>query len=113
MVLLSGRVAEEIMYGESITTGAMNDFDEALKLAGKMVLVYGMGSNIIYSSLSDYSKKTIDEEVTNLINNAYFASKIILEKYKDKLRKTSAILNEKRIIKAPELKELLELDGEL
>ena len=31
MILLSGRIAEEIFYGVSVTTGALNDFEEALR----------------------------------------------------------------------------------
>ena len=56
MILLSGRIAEEVFYNVSVTTGALNDFEEALKLAEKMVLYYGMGSNIIYPSNSEKYK---------------------------------------------------------
>jgi len=38
MILLSGRIAEEVFYNVSVTTGAINDFEEALKLAEKMVI---------------------------------------------------------------------------
>jgi ATP-dependent Zn protease len=40
MILLAGRIAEEAFYGVSVSTGAINDFQEALKLAEKMVCYY-------------------------------------------------------------------------
>ena len=37
IVLLSGRVGEEVFYKESVTTGASKDFEEAHKLAEKII----------------------------------------------------------------------------
>ncbi|HET7264006.1 MAG TPA: cell division protein FtsH, partial [bacterium] len=44
-VLLGGRVAEEIVFGE-ITTGAANDFEKATDLARKMVTEFGMSDRL-------------------------------------------------------------------
>ena len=60
MILLAGRVAEEVFFNISVTTGAINDFSEALELAQKMIIHYGMGKNIIYPSLSNKYKELID-----------------------------------------------------
>jgi hypothetical protein len=73
-----------LIYGVSITTGAINDFEQSLELATKMVLYYGMGSSIIYSSMSDKYKQKVDEDVMNLINTAYSKEKaeiILFENY--------------------------------
>jgi cell division protease FtsH len=67
MILLAGRIAEEVLYDVSVTTGAINDFEEALKLAEKMVVYYGMGKNIIYPNMSEKYKELIDIEVEKLI----------------------------------------------
>jgi cell division protease FtsH len=80
MILLSGRIAEEVFYNVSVTTGAINDFEEALKLAEKMVIYYGMGSSIIYPSSSEKFKELIDNDVNDLINNAYNYAEMILMK---------------------------------
>ena len=40
-MLLGGRVAEEIVFGD-ITTGAQNDIERATKMARQMVTEYGM-----------------------------------------------------------------------
>lgn len=71
MILLAGRIAEEVFYNVSVTTGAINDFEEALKLSEKMIIYYGMGRNIIYPSLSEKYKERIDNEVIQLIQDAY------------------------------------------
>ena len=107
VVLLAGRVSEELIYGVSITTGAINDFEQSLELATKMVLYYGMGSSIIYSSMSDKYKQKVDEEVMNLINTAYFKAKELLGNYKDIVLVGSKLLKEKQIIKSEELETLI------
>ena len=44
-VLLGGRVAEEIVYGE-VSTGAHNDLERATELARLMVTQYGMSERL-------------------------------------------------------------------
>lgn len=107
MILLAGRIAEEIFYDVSVTTGAINDFEEAFKLAEKMVVYYGMGKSIIYPSLSDKYKEKIDENVVELINDAYQMSKIILEESKMLIAECAAILKLEKILKADKLLEII------
>jgi len=96
MILLSGRIAEEIFYGVSVTTGAINDFEEALKLAEKMVLYYGMGSKVIYPKLSDRYKELIDHDVNHLITSAYKHAEDILYQSKSLLKETSELLKREK-----------------
>ena len=107
MILLSGRIAEEVFYGVSVTTGAINDFEEALKLAEKMIIYYGMGKNIIYPSSSEKYKELIDTEVIELINNAHNCAEVIIRNCKDLIRETSDILKQEKILKANTLEELI------
>ena len=92
VVLLSGRVAEEIFFNNSVTTGAGKDLEEAHKLAEKMILNYGMGSKNIYSFASDKSKELIDEEVSSLISDAVARSRYILENSIDLMNDICPIL---------------------
>jgi ATP-dependent Zn protease len=108
MILLAGRIAEEVFYDVSVTTGAINDFEEALKLAEKMIIYYGMGSNIIYPSLSEKYKEAIDTEVINLLDEAYKCANVMIESSKDFITETSEILKRDKIIKVDKLNELLQ-----
>jgi cell division protease FtsH len=107
MILLAGRIAEELFYQESVSTGALNDFEEALKLAQKMVMYYGMGKNVIYPSLSEKYKEEIDNEVIYLINAAYDYAEYIVSNCKDIIQETAEILKEDKILKADKLMRLI------
>jgi ATP-dependent Zn protease len=107
MILLSGRIAEEVFYNVSVTTGALNDFEEALKLAEKMVIYYGMGTNIIYPSSSEKYKELIDTDVINLINDAYSWAEFIISNCKDLIQETSEILKRDKILKADLIEKLI------
>ena len=107
MILLAGRIAEEVFYDVSVTTGAINDFEEALKLAEKMVLYYGMGKNIIYPRNSEKYKELIDIEVVELIDRAYHLSQMIIEHCKDLILETSEILKKEKLLKADKLHEII------
>ncbi len=98
--LLGGRAAEEIVFGEKeITTGAMNDFQQATQIARQMVTEFGMSKlGPIFIKLdkndtffldrefelqSEESQKMlnlIDNEVNSIIKYCYNqAKKIILD----------------------------------
>lgn len=107
MILLAGRIAEEVFYDVSVTTGAINDFEEALKLAEKMIMYYGMGKNIIYPTTSEKYKEMVDTEVVELINEAYKVSELIIEHCKDLIIETSVILKRDKLLKADTLYEII------
>jgi cell division protease FtsH len=109
MILLAGRIAEEVFYDVSVTTGAINDFEEALKLAEKMVCYYGMGKKIIYPSMSEKYKEIIDEEVAALINDAYGYAEFIIRNSKDLIMEGAEILKRDKILKYDSLVELMNL----
>ncbi|MBQ8062862.1 MAG: ATP-dependent zinc metalloprotease FtsH [Clostridia bacterium] len=125
VTLLGGRVAEELIMGD-ISTGASNDIERATKMARSMVTKYGMSEKlgtIMYGSdnnevflgmdygrTKDYSEATaaaIDQEVYDIITNAYAEAKRLLTEHMDLLHKLSQylIVNEK--IDAPEFQKLM------
>jgi cell division protease FtsH len=107
MILLAGRIAEEVFYDVSVTTGAINDFEEALKLAQRMVIYYGMGEKVIYPSNSEKYKEIIDNEITNLIQNAYGYAEFIVHNSKDFILEGAELLKKEKSINAEELIDLL------
>jgi cell division protease FtsH len=107
MILLAGRIAEEIVFDVSVTTGAIGDFEEALKLAEKMIVYYGMGKNVIYPSMSEKYKEMIDEEVAKLIHDAYGYAEFILRNSKDSMQEGAELLKRDKLLKADTLVELM------
>ena len=106
MILLAGRIAEEVFYNVSVTTGAINDFEEALKLAEKMVVYYGMGRNLIYPSLSEKYKERIDSEVVHLIQDAYSIAYFIVSNSKYIIKECADILQKEKILRAETILEI-------
>ena len=115
-VLLGGRVAEEIVFGE-ISTGAHNDLQRASDIASSMVKEYGMSEKLGYvtfekeknplflpSSLissreySEDTAKQIDEEVKKIIDEAHHKVKEILTAKRDKLEELARLLLEKEVV---------------
>lgn len=106
-ILLAGRIAEEAYSEVSITTGAINDFEEAYKLAEKMILYYGMGTKVIYPSNSDKYKEMIDNEVTSLIDEAYIYAKFIIKNSFDLIVDCAEILKRDKILHADKIVEMM------
>ncbi len=126
-VLLGGRVAEEIVFGE-ISTGAHNDLQRATDIATSMVKEFGMSEKLGYvtfekekkplflpSSLlptreySEDTAKQIDEEVKKIVDETYLRVKEILTAKKDKLGELARLLLEKEVVEDTDLKKILEL----
>jgi len=78
MVLLGGRVAEEIFFDKKISSGASHDLEQTKKIAENMVVNLGMGYKVIFPSGSDKYKEMIDKEIEDLIAIAYQRTRILL-----------------------------------
>ncbi len=126
MVLLGGRIAEEIIF-DDITTGASNDIMRATNLARKMISKYGMSEKlgtINYDSDDDevfigrdlahkrsYSESTagqIDLEVKTMIDDCYEKATALIEEHRHVLEKCASLLLEKEKVGREEFEELFE-----
>ena len=123
--LLGGRVAEALYVGD-ISVGASNDIDRATKLAKDMVARYGMceklgtvsylddGEVFIgrdYQNTKSYSEKvagTIDEEVKELIDQAYADCKKILTQDGDKFQQVVDYLLANETMTGKQFADLME-----
>ena len=92
MVLLGGRIAEEIFFEKKISGGASHDIEQATKIAETMILKLGMGKKIILPYSSEKYKEQIDTEIEDLINEAYTKAKFILLKSKPLLDECAKLL---------------------
>lgn len=107
MILLAGRVAEEVFYGVSVSTGAINDFEEALKLAQRMIVYYGMGKKLIYPNASEKYKEIIDNEVADIIGDAYGYSEFLIRNSKDLIMEGAELLKTEKLLTAETLIKLM------
>ena len=92
MVLLGGRVAEEIFYGDKISSGAVDDFHRVKNIIQRMVLDYGMGTNLFLPQNSDKYKERIDLETENIFNDAYKETKYLLLNSKSLINDCASLL---------------------
>ncbi len=125
-VLLGGRMAEEIIYGE-ISTGAHNDLERATEMARLMVTQYGMSQNLGPMTFGggqqamflrgaglpaerEYSEETarmIDSETRAIIDRIYDRVRDLLTARKRVLVEAAAELKHKETLEGDRLRELL------
>ena len=124
-VLLGGRVAEEIIFGD-VSTGAQNDLQRATDIVKSMVTEFGMSEKLGLLTLKreprspflqadqsssfvltrEFSEKTaelVDEEMKNIMNRAYTRVKEILWANKGWLDTLARELLEKEVLEGEEL----------
>ena len=126
-VALGGRLAEEIIFGEEeVTTGASNDLQQVARVARQMITRFGMSDRLGPVALGrqqgnvflgreiasdrDFSDETaaaIDEEVRNLVDQAYRRTKDVLISNKHILDKLAQMLIEKETVDSDEFQDLL------
>jgi cell division protease FtsH len=103
MVLLGGRVAEEIFFGDKLSTGSSHDIEQAKKIAEQMVVNWGMGERVIYPSGSEFYKKILEQEIDTLLQRAFLETKVLLIGNSLKLQEMAERLVKTREIKYDEL----------
>jgi len=106
MVLLGGRIAEEIFCIGGLTTSASRDLEYTKKIAEQMVVTYGMGDKIVYPQGSEEYRKLIDKEIDNLIAQAYDRTKTLLMTIQPLMKDSAEVLVKKREVKIDELQIL-------
>jgi cell division protease FtsH len=126
-VLLGGRIAEELIFGEA-STGAQNDLVKATDIAKSMVKAYGMSDKLgtitlererqpqfiqipIASEKGDYSEETareIDCEVRRIIDEQYARVKRLLIETKTALQNGATLLLEREVITGAELRAIMD-----
>ena len=108
-VLLGGRAAEKLVFGE-ISTGARDDLKKANSIAYQMVCEYGMsnlGNRVFEVSLIKNCYNIIDEEIKNIIDECYHHSIKNLEANKDLLNRVANALYEQETLTGEELDSII------
>ena len=124
--LLGGRVAEQLVL-EDISTGASNDLQRATDTARAMVTRYGFSERlgpVVYGTdpsetflgrdigmgkgYSENIAAEIDNEIRDIVDEAYETARRILTEHMDELHKVAAVLMEREKISGDEFKTLME-----
>ncbi len=124
-ILLGGRSAEEIIYGD-VSTGAQNDLEKASEIARNMVCYLGMSKKLgpgtwgqrqqlaflegVAQEIKNYSEQTarlIDAEVKELLDEAHERARTILEQRRKALDTLAKTLQEKEVLSGDEVKAII------
>jgi cell division protease FtsH len=126
-VLLGGRVAEEMIFGD-VSTGAQNDLQRATEIARTMITQFGMSEKLGLVSFEgprtpvflpiptqttkEYSEETarlIDEEIQKILREAHNRVKETLGSQRSALEQLAQLLLEKEVVERPELLTILKV----
>jgi cell division protease FtsH len=127
-VMLGGRAAEQITFGE-ISTGAANDIQRATDTVRRMITDYGMSDRFRNMTLGksgqgydsgepqlvrEYSETTqqyIDEEIARVMAGRYKAVIALLKKHKELLEYVAKYLLEKETMDGKEFEEIIKAES--
>ena len=115
---LGGRAAEKIIFNK-ISTGALSDLEKVTKQARAMVTVYGLndevgnityydssGNDAFVKPYSEETAKTIDREISKMIEAQYVRAVELLSTHKEKLTTLAELLLEKEVIFKDDLEKI-------
>jgi cell division protease FtsH len=125
IMMLGGRAAEQVVFNR-ITTGAGNDLDRATDLARKMVMQYGMSSDMgpmtygereemvflgrsiaEHRNYSEAIARKIDNEVRQIIGRAYDGAIEVMTKHRELLDELALSLIQNETLSEEEVETLL------
>ena len=123
-VLLGGRAAEQLIFGE-LSTGAADDLAKATDIARDMITRYGMDEGLGYvvydgrpprlldtpdrapgNPISEATQRRIDEAVRNIVMTEFARATAILKDNRDILERAAAELLAKETLDEVRLREL-------
>jgi cell division protease FtsH len=124
-VLLGGRVAEELVFGET-STGAQHDLQRATDIARSMVTEYGMSDRLglvtyerarqpmflpeSFAPGKTYSEEKagqIDEEISRVVEEAHQRVRGILSDHRNVLDDLARLVSQKEVVQGEELRKML------
>ena len=130
VVLLGGRVAEELVIGD-VTTGAAQDIKQATAMARMMVTKFGMsdkvglinyeqgddeifiGRDLAHTrAYGEQVQSMIDDEVKQIIDDAHKKATELIRTHNDVLHASAALLLEKEKVTREEFEALFNTAGE-
>jgi cell division protease FtsH len=125
-VLMGGRAAEEIFFGE-ISTGATDDLERATEIVRRMIIQYGMGTtlgpqayrprdegrflgptgNVEARVVSDKTAESVDDEVTALLRRLYDRALRVVKANRSQAESLARMLLDDEVVEGDRLREAL------
>jgi cell division protease FtsH len=122
-VCFGGRIAEEA-FCQDVSSGAQNDIAQATEIARKMVVDWGMSEKlgpVNYhnddrmimpmelkgSQYSDDTARVIDEEIRHLVDEAYHATRELIESHRGELERLAEALLKYETLSAKEVEQIV------
>ena len=127
-VMLGGRAAEQVMFGE-VSTGASNDISRATDILKSMIVDYGMsdkfenmtlgkgvrgysgGEPELIREFSEETQRYIDEEIARIMKERYEYVLNLLSTHKELLEYIATRLIEKETMDGKEFAEIVKAEG--
>jgi cell division protease FtsH len=113
VALLGGRVAEHIVFG-AITTGASDDLKRVYDISRAMVADYGMGTELMSRrlpvddySVSDATRRTLDEEQQHLTDLAYRRAQALILEHRELLDAFASTLLEREVLERKDIERIV------
>jgi cell division protease FtsH len=113
VVGLGGRVAEHVVFGD-VTTGAANDLQKVYEISRKMIAEYGMGNEISSRrmpvddySVSDATRRIVDEEQQELTDLAWRRARTLIEKHRPELDALAKALLEHEVLEREDIDRIM------
>jgi cell division protease FtsH len=113
-VLLGGRAAEEIVFGE-VTTGASGDLERVAEISRAMVHEYAMGTSIVSlkisaegGAVSDRTRQMRDEEQQHLADEAMRRCTRMIIEYREKLDQLASALLRDEVLEREDIDRIME-----
>ncbi|MBR0168156.1 MAG: ATP-dependent zinc metalloprotease FtsH [Synergistaceae bacterium] len=124
-VMLGGRAAELLVFGEA-STGASNDLERATETARRMVTEFGMsgklgpvryaspsmmylsGNSEVRNDIGEGTAEVIDGEIKRLVTEAQDKAESILREHEKILHEVAGVLQDKEVINSDEIKAIVD-----
>ena len=125
-VLLAGRAAEQVVFGE-VSTGAGNDLTRAADIARRMITEYGMSEKfrnlylpsrraggfledggLLQREYSESTQTYIDEESARIIEERYDLVCSLLSSHREKLERVAQVLLTEEILDRARFEQLVD-----
>jgi cell division protease FtsH len=113
VVLLGGRVAEQIVFG-TVTTGASDDLKKVNEISRAMVADYGMGNSMSARRLaiedyaiSDNTRRLVDDEQADITDVAYRYAQRLITEHRETLEEFALTLLEQEVLEREDIERIM------